>query len=844
MSVRGLRQNTLDSRSTLSATKTFIPRSSNSTVTWKRNPAWSTLPTVLSTDQKFVGLFPVWNTGSAYAIISASGNYTVDWGDGTVENFNSNATAIHLYNYSDTDLNNTDGPVTFTASTSTVNRTAHGYVDGDRVKFFNIVTTTGLTEGQFYYVINASTDTFQVSATNSGSAVTLTNDGSASLLPYKQAIVTLTPQIGQNLTALTLRFSGSLNSIGQSSSSTQWLEMSISGPNFTASGLTISSSANIMKHNMLEKVTILNLGNVNTCAYMFNECVALQSVSLPGTSNVTLFNSMFISCLSLQSVPLFDTSNGTTFASMFNNCYLLQSVPLFNTAAANDFSSMFNNCYLLQSVPLFNTVTGVTFTSMFSGCRSLQSIPLFNTANGTTFTSMFNNCYLLQSVPLFNTVTGVTFTSMFSGCSSLQSVPLFNTANGTTFTSMFSGCSSLQSVPLFNTVTGVTFTSMFSGCSSLQSVPLFNTANGTTFTSMFNSCSSLQSVPLFNTANGTAFGGMFNICSSFQSIPLFNTANGTAFSSMFSICSSLQSVPLLNTAKATTIQSMFSGCSSLQSVPLFNTANVTDFSTMFSGCVSLQAVSLFDTSKGNTFLSMFFGCNSLTTIPAMNFSLATATNVGFASTVQLSKISVTGITVSFSVASCRLSKTALEEIFANLAKPSSQQTITVSSNWGNDTAVSKTSCGTTSGSAVVTCSNTSSLTTGMLVTGTGISDAVAVTFQDTGDTVTRTAHGLANGTAVSFATIVSTTGIATYTTYYVVNAATDTFQVASVANGSALPLTTNGSGTMLYGSFIQSIVTNTSFTLSAPASATGTITATCRLLNSSIATLKNWAVTF
>lgn len=78
-------------------------------------------------------------------------------------------------------------------------------------------------------------------------------------------------------------------------------------------------------------------------------------------------------------------------------------------------------------------------------------------------------------------------------------------------------------------------------------------------------------------------------------------------------------------------------------------------------------------------------------------------------------------------------------------------------------------------------------------------DSDSVTFTDAGDTVTLNNHGLANGDTVAFTTITSTTGISTNTIYYVVGATTNTFQVASSSGGSALPLTTNGSGTMVRG---------------------------------------------
>ncbi len=77
----------------------------------------------------------------------------------------------------------------------------------------------------------------------------------------------------------------------------------------------------------------------------------------------------------------------------------------------------------------------------------------------------------------------------------------------------------------------------------------------------------------------------------------------------------------------------------------------------------------------------------------------------------------------------------------------------------------------------------------------------AVTFTDAGDLVTLSAHGLSTGTAISFSVITTTTGISINTTYYVIYASTSTFQVASsLANaqaGTALALTTNGSGTVL-----------------------------------------------
>lgn len=76
--------------------------------------------------------------------------------------------------------------------------------------------------------------------------------------------------------------------------------------------------------------------------------------------------------------------------------------------------------------------------------------------------------------------------------------------------------------------------------------------------------------------------------------------------------------------------------------------------------------------------------------------------------------------------------------------------------------------------------------------------SAAVTFTDTGDTVSLANHGLANGTPVVFSNVTGTTGISAGATYYVINStAATTFQLAASAGGTALPLTTNGTGVLM-----------------------------------------------
>jgi hypothetical protein len=65
-------------------------------------------------------------------------------------------------------------------TSNTITSSAHGLVNTDRVMVFNVLAEslpTGLTEGTIYFVVGATTDTYQVSLTSGGAAVDITAVG-------------------------------------------------------------------------------------------------------------------------------------------------------------------------------------------------------------------------------------------------------------------------------------------------------------------------------------------------------------------------------------------------------------------------------------------------------------------------------------------------------------------------------------------------------------------------------------------------------------------------------------------------------------------------------------------
>jgi surface protein len=1058
--------------------------------TYVRNPSWPACEANIG-DNRMRGLYAVWPQGgnffAAYAVGTGTPAYNIDFGDGTTTDYNSGTVAYYEYDYNSVALDGTNAPVTFTASTNTVNRTAHGYTNGMQVRLYDIATTTGIQEATPYYVTNATLDTFQLSssqydmfsfinesspsgmffkpdgtkiyitgstndrvyqfplstpwdlstvdASNSfndslsiapqaslvqsisfkpdgtkmyivGSTsdlvseydlsipwdtssasflqsfstafqenqpagmffkpdgtkmyiigytndrvyeydlsiswdvssstytgnnfnvtsqdtlpngisfkpdgtkmyitgntndnvyeydlstpwnvtsasylqafnvlveedqiqdvlfkpdgtkmyivgtskdavigytlttpwdistatfdiinpiVELTNDGSAALLPYKIATVTIAPQVGQNITTLDLfRKHNQVGLVNNYSSG--WLDISVALPSVTS--IIISSSpTTIVNHGYCDRVRLNQLGNV------------------------TQFASIFYNMYNLKNVVISeDITTLTTTGSMFYSCYSLLEVPLFNTSNVTNMSSMFLECNSLLTVPLFDTSNVTNMTSMFIECNSLSTVPLFDTSKVTNMTQMFYNCSDIASIPSFDTANVTNMSYMFYGCSSLSSVPLLDTSKVTNMSNLFFACNSLITVPLFNTSNVTAMDNMFYACSSLTSVPLFNTYKVTNMTSMFQGCYSLYTVPLFNTISVINMSNMFYLCNSLTSVPLFNTSKVTNMTNMFYNCKSLITVPQFNTSLVTLMSGMFYSCRSLTFVPLFDTSKVTTMSTMFQNCFDIMKIPAFNTPVVTTFSNMFNGCRSLTEVP--NFNMYTPTSSSgyttmFTNCLSLSQIRATSFRFTFTVANCKLSATAIEEIYSNLGSVTTSQTLTVTGNYGVDPAITK-AVSVSDNTYTVLMANTSGIEVGQFVSGLGmgISNNGTINSDVTNNLFNKTSHGLQNGEIVAFSARGTTTGIDIRTIYYVVNATANTFQVALTPGGEAIDLTGSNSFAVVvqWPNYVTEINPNVSITLSnKTVGAFPSSTLAFRRLDSSKALLKGWTVTF
>lgn len=74
---------------------------------------------------------------------------------------------------------------TVVASTDVFTSSAHGMANNDPIQFLTGQSPTGLSAGTTYYVIAATTNTYQLSATVGGSAVNVTADGGGNVIKCK-----------------------------------------------------------------------------------------------------------------------------------------------------------------------------------------------------------------------------------------------------------------------------------------------------------------------------------------------------------------------------------------------------------------------------------------------------------------------------------------------------------------------------------------------------------------------------------------------------------------------------------------------------------------------------------
>jgi surface protein len=787
---------------------------------------WLTMTTVLNTEQKIVLLYAVFNDESNILGIictTSSGNFNIDWGDGT-SSFSgaSNTTASHKF-----DWNNVSAATLTTRGYRQVLITitpASGNLTGFSLNTKYVDTTTTIPN----YICRI------LESIVSGPFLTSINHGSNAQVPglMEQAQI-LSTGTNCNLTNCYINAYNLQSIVGISANT----------------GTIINATSMFLNCYRLQALPLFNTSLVTTTSSMFGQCYNLISVPSFVLTSCTTLSSMFINCFNLINAPQLsiNTTTATTMSAMFSGCTSLTNVPLYNTVNINNMSQMFQNCYSLKTCPNFNTIKVTSMASMFSACWALQTVPLFNYIVCTNTSVMFNGCYSLRTVPPLNLPVVTNINQMFNSCWNVVSIGTITTSTAlTNIAQAFVQCRSLINLPLItNTINCTSLYQLVWTANSLVNVAnlaLYNTSNVTNCQGTFGLCSSLQTVPVFTTTKVTDMYQMF-YSAGIINAPSLDTGNVQTMEQMFYFASSLTTIPAYNTSKVTNMSVMLQSTPALATVPAFDTSNVTNFTTFLyqSGARSFDAN--LNTSKGTTFTNFVSLNYNLQSIPAFNMANATSIGAAFNNNQNLGNFNATNIKITTSFASSLLGVNALQGIFANsILSNNTTQTITITGNPGATTALTKTVAWTNT-SNVMTMANTVNV-----IVGAQVSNTANVNLGYVGTLASNkvsVASVIDDNTIVSFTTVTTSNALAN-TLYYTSNrsgAGPYMYDISTTQGGTPNTFT-NGTANMRVNLLVTAVNTNANVILSAYPAGNGTATTvTTRTLNTNLAAYKGWTVT-
>lgn len=486
-------------------------------------PQWVSLPSITAGDQKFAGVVAIYDDANflAFQVNTTSGNYLVDWGDGTTGSFASASTAQKRYE-----------PNVYASLTSDIFRDYKTLVvtvtpiTGNFLKIFLNSNFTGVTNLPTTRAKN------WLNVRLAGSSINEMNWGACKKLEQIDYVGT------NSITSMYAHFDGlfALKRIVQyDTSKANRFDLCFRGtlnlttiPSFNLSGLA---------------------GSVQGTQQMFYQAGGIVYVPWMDTSKVTNMSGMFENCVNLVTIPSFDTSNVTNMSNMFVNCYKLKSIPKLNTSKVTTFSTAFAYNYSLKTFPSLDYSSATTVSRMFYDAN-LTEFPDANFPVCTNFNEMFFRNESFMKVGKLNCSAGTNFNSMFIG-TKIYSVDLTNTNNGITFDSMFRECYAvdIKGLCLGN---GRSFNNMFnsSPIPSLENITLPATISSTLSTTglqnMFNSTSLLSVIPTIDVSGLSAAGyasvysNMFASCTNLISVGL------TGIQHNFSVASAMLGPTALN----------------------------------------------------------------------------------------------------------------------------------------------------------------------------------------------------------------------------------------------------------------------------------------------------------
>lgn len=344
---------------------------------WIRPAGWPALPNLTTADDKYAGVYAVYEGKTnrlAISHSSVSSNNTIDWGDGTSVTWSSTTGQVKLYDYS-----TIIAPV---------------LVDDAGYNYKPVLIQFQLNSG--------TPGTLQLSNTSIVAGAAVQSNWLDLLISWPTSFsFAQRPILLQRLNLLKGPGNQNLASAYTGLIGLRVFEGNMFGPGNTNQYTTIQTS-------------FLSIGPVRMGDMEINRIGSAINAT-------SIFSSGFIK--SIGNITLNNVGGMTSF---FNACRNLETVGNIIATSSISISTMFNGCTSLERIGTIDIGSSGTVTnvSTFAGCLNLREIEFVSAARLTTATGMFTNCVKLRRLRLPS--MAVTFSIQNADMERTELVELFN----------------------------------------------------------------------------------------------------------------------------------------------------------------------------------------------------------------------------------------------------------------------------------------------------------------------------------------------------------------------------------------------------------------------------------
>ena len=343
---------------------------------YQRPADWLPLPAAQAESVKILNaVSDQYENFTALRMITSTGTYQVDWGDGIVETFSSNTIASHNYDFNNSAL---DGTLT-----------TRGY----KQAIISVTPTSGV-----FTLCNLQT---KVSSP-------------AGLQQYNTGFLDININLPSLISGQRLLIGGNLVR-----------HASLERAYITSWGANTSLADFFFGCSRLQSVneTEWNMANINNVGNIFRSCSAISKLNCLNwnINEITTWANAFLGCNGLVS---FKVSNGkinsTNLQNLFNSCYALEELDLsgWDVSSVTNMAGMFGSCFSLRDLNItgWNTSALTNAVTMFTYCTSLQKIPAINLSAVTSFGGGGGQfCNSSTSLTQMS-ATGINATITFASC--------------------------------------------------------------------------------------------------------------------------------------------------------------------------------------------------------------------------------------------------------------------------------------------------------------------------------------------------------------------------------------------------------------------------------------------